>query len=149
MFAFLLPSLVRPYYPLTDIVVRTLDSSKAIEWRCSTWWIFCSASCTAYAVTQLVEALRYKLQGRGFDPDGVSKISNWPSPSGCTMATQSTQTVTEMSTRHLSWSPRGVYRRLEEWIYLFIYFFHPSLSAPFYTLPYFLYLSFHTLPFFV
>jgi hypothetical protein len=42
------------------------------------------------AVAQLVEALRYKPEGRGFD-------------SSRTMALASTQPLTEMSTRSISW----------------------------------------------
>jgi hypothetical protein len=46
-----------------------------------------------HAVTQLVEALRYKPEGRGFD-------------SGRTMVLGSTQPLTEMSTRDSSWGVR-------------------------------------------
>jgi len=42
------------------------------------------------AQTQLVEALRYKPEGRGFD-------------SGRSMALGSTQPLTELSTRDISW----------------------------------------------
>jgi hypothetical protein len=54
-------------------------------------------------VAQLVEALRYKPEGRGFDPDGVIGIFHWHNPSGRTMALGSTQPLTEMSTRNISW----------------------------------------------
>jgi hypothetical protein len=47
-----------------------------------------------YAVAQLVEALRYKPEGRRFD-------SRW-CHSGLTMA-GSTQPLTEMSTRNIAW----------------------------------------------
>jgi hypothetical protein len=58
------------------------------------------------AVAQLVEALRYKPEGRGFDPDCVSGFfhNNWHNPSGRTMALGSTQPLTEMSTRNISWA---------------------------------------------
>ena len=46
-------------------------------------------------MAQLVEALRYKPEGRGFD-------SRW-CPSGRSMALGSTQPPTEMSTRNVSW----------------------------------------------
>jgi hypothetical protein len=49
----------------------------------------------------LVETLRYKPEGRGFD--GVIKIFHWHNPSGRTMAVGSTQPVTEISTRSVSW----------------------------------------------
>jgi hypothetical protein len=44
-----------------------------------------------YAVVQLVEALRYKSEGRWFDSRGR------------TMALGSIQPLTEMSTRNISW----------------------------------------------
>jgi hypothetical protein len=48
-------------------------------------------------VAQLVEELRYKLEGLGFD-------SQWSlNPSGRIVALGSTQPVTEMSTRTPSW----------------------------------------------
>jgi hypothetical protein len=49
------------------------------------------------AVAQLVEALRYKPEGRGFDSRW------WHNPFGHTMALGSTQPLTEMSTRNISW----------------------------------------------
>ena len=54
-----------------------------------------------YAVAQLVQALRYKLEGRRFD--GVTGTFQWHNPSGCTMALGLTQPLTEMSTRNISW----------------------------------------------
>ena len=48
------------------------------------------------AVAQLVEALRYKPEGRGFD-------SQWLNPSGRIVVLESTQPLTEMSTRNPSW----------------------------------------------
>jgi hypothetical protein len=50
-----------------------------------------------HSVAQLVEALRQKLESRGFD-------SRWD-PSGHTMATQP---LTEMSTRNSSWGVKAV-----------------------------------------
>jgi hypothetical protein len=49
-----------------------------------------------HAVAQLVEKLRYKLEGRGFD-------YRWCHPSGRNMALGWTQPLTEMSTRNISW----------------------------------------------
>ena len=49
------------------------------------------------AVAQLVEALRYKSEGRGFDD--VIGIFH----SGRTMTLGSTQPLTEMSTGNISW----------------------------------------------
>ena len=54
-----------------------------------------------HAVSQLVEALRYKSEGRGFD----SRWCHWNfflyNSSGRTMALRSTQPLTEMSTRNI------------------------------------------------
>ena len=54
-----------------------------------------------HAMVQLVEALRYKPESRGFN-------SRWchfhlHNPSGRTMALGLTQPLTEMSTRNISW----------------------------------------------
>ena len=54
-------------------------------------------------VAQLIEALRYKPEGRVFD----SRYCLWHNPSGHTMALRSTQTLTEMSTRNISWRGEG------------------------------------------
>jgi hypothetical protein len=47
----------------------------------------------------VVEALRYKPEGRGIDYHGVNGIFHWRNPSCRTMAQVSTQPLTEMSTR--------------------------------------------------
>jgi len=39
----------------------------------------------------------------GLIPDGVIGIFHWHNPSGHTMALELTQTLTEMSTRNISW----------------------------------------------
>ena len=58
-----------------------------------------------HAVAQFVEALRYKAEGlTGLISDGVIGIFHLPAPYGCTMFLGSTQPVTEMRTRGLSWS---------------------------------------------
>jgi hypothetical protein len=59
------------------------------------------------AVAQLVEALRYKPEGRGFDSGWCQWIFHWPNPSGRTMALGSTQPLTEMSTRNISWGVKA------------------------------------------
>ena len=51
-------------------------------------------------MAQLVEALRYKSKGRGFD--GAIGILLRHNPSGRTMALGSTQPLTEMSTTNIS-----------------------------------------------
>jgi len=52
-----------------------------------------------YAVEQSVEALRYKPEGC----DGMTGIFHWHNPSGSTMALGLTHSLTEMSTRNISW----------------------------------------------
>ena len=49
-------------------------------------------------MAQLVEELRYKPEGRGFDP----LLGHW-GPSGRTVALRSTQPLTKMSTSNVSW----------------------------------------------
>ena len=62
---------------------------------------FVNSSIRGHAVAQLVEALRYKPEGRGFD----SRWCHWnfSLTSVSTMALGSTQPLTEMSTRNISW----------------------------------------------
>jgi hypothetical protein len=52
-----------------------------------------------HVVTQLVRVLRYKMEGHGLD----SWWCHRHNPSTCTMAWGSTQPLTEMSTRNISW----------------------------------------------
>jgi hypothetical protein len=54
-------------------------------------------------VAQLVEALSYKLEAAGSVPDGVTGTFYFPNPSGSIMAPGSTQPLTEMITRIISW----------------------------------------------
>jgi hypothetical protein len=63
--------------------------------------------CTGYTVAQLVEALRYNSEGRGFDSRWGPWIFHWLNPSGLAMALVSNQTLMEMSARDISWSERG------------------------------------------
>ena len=58
---------------------------------------------SGHAVAQLVEALRYKPEGRGFD----SRIFRSSNPSVSTVALGLTQPVTEMSTRIISCGGKG------------------------------------------
>jgi len=51
-------------------------------------------------MAQLVVALRYKVAGS--IPDGVIGIFNFLNPSGRTVVLESTQPLTEMSTRNIS-----------------------------------------------
>jgi hypothetical protein len=51
----------------------------------------------------VVEALRYKPESRGIDSWWCHCSFYWHNPSGCTMVLGSTQPLTEMSTRNISW----------------------------------------------
>ena len=61
-----------------------------------------------HAVAQLVEALRYKSEGRGFDSRWCHWIFFIDNPSGRTMALGSTQSLTEISTGNVSGVEWGV-----------------------------------------
>jgi hypothetical protein len=52
-----------------------------------------------HAVTPLVEALGYKLEGRGFD----SRWCHWHNYSGYTVTLGSTHALTEMRTEEVFW----------------------------------------------
>jgi hypothetical protein len=54
-------------------------------------------------VAQLVEALRYKPEGYGFDSRWCYLIFYCHNPSGHTMGLGSTQPLTKMSTRNIFW----------------------------------------------
>jgi hypothetical protein len=62
---------------------------------------------------QLVEALRCKPKVAGSIPDYVIGIFHWHNPSDRTMALGSTQPLTEMSTRNISWGQRRPVRRAD------------------------------------
>jgi hypothetical protein len=54
-------------------------------------------------MAQLVEALRYKPEGRGFDSQFVTRIFYSRNPSGRTMALGLTQPLIEINTKNISW----------------------------------------------
>ena len=56
-------------------------------------------------MAQLVDALRYEQEGSILD--GVIGIFHWQNPSGRSMALGSTQPLTEISTRNISWGGGG------------------------------------------
>ena len=58
-------------------------------------------------MAQLVEVLRYKLEGRGFDCNCVTGIFCGNNPSGRIMTLGLTQPRTEMSTRNISLRGKG------------------------------------------
>ena len=59
----------------------------------------------------LIEALRYKPEGRSFDSRWCIGIFHRHNPSGRTMALGLTQLLTEMSTRNISWGVKVPVRR--------------------------------------
>jgi hypothetical protein len=59
----------------------------------------------------VVKVLRYKSEGRWFDPRWCNGIFHWHNPSDRTMALGSTQPLTEMSTRSISWGYLQLVRR--------------------------------------
>ena len=59
--------------------------------------VFCSSFAKNYAVTELVDALRYKPEGRGFESRRVIEISRILKPSCSTMTLGSTEALTQMS----------------------------------------------------
>ena len=60
-----------------------------------------------HAVVQLVEALRYMPEGCRSIPDGVIENFYRHNPSGHTVALGSTQPLTVMSTRDVSWGVKA------------------------------------------
>jgi hypothetical protein len=60
-----------------------------------------------HAVSQFVEALRYKRKVAGSIPDGVIGIFHLRNRSGRTMALGSTQPLTEISSRIISWGVKA------------------------------------------
>ena len=60
-----------------------------------------------YAVAQLVEVLRYKSEGRGFDSRWCHGVFHLHNLSGRAMALGLTQPLTEMSTRNISWGAKA------------------------------------------
>ena len=86
---------------VVHIAIESLLGTKACFLcfpACSVMRTLTELSSSGRMVAQLVEALCYKQKGCGFD----SCWCHWH-PSGCTMALGSTQPLTEMSTRNISW----------------------------------------------
>jgi len=94
----------------------------SISWRCNTSIhdpadigiylivrLVCCGSVWGHAVAQLVDALRYKPEGRRFDWN-----VDWHNLSGCTVARGSIQCLTEMSIRNISWGYRRPVGRVDK-----------------------------------
>jgi hypothetical protein len=58
-------------------------------------------------VAQLVEALRYKPEGWGIFPGGVTENFHWPNLFGRTTVLSSTQPLKKISTRNISWGVKA------------------------------------------
>ena len=58
-------------------------------------------------MAQLVEALRHKPEGRRFIPDEVPGFFQLLNPFSRNMALESTQPLTEMSTKSISWEVKA------------------------------------------
>jgi hypothetical protein len=69
----------------------------------------------------VVNVLRYKSEGRWFESRWCNGIFHWRNPSDRTMALGSTQPLTEMSTRSISWNPLGHSRPVTGLLWLYLY----------------------------
>jgi hypothetical protein len=90
------------YCTITVFVASTAitGTSSILSKICCNW---------GHTVAQLVEALCYKPEGRGFESDQVYFL-NLPNLSSRTIALGSTQPPTEMTTRNFPWGVEGVRR---------------------------------------
>jgi len=69
-------------------------------------WAIKSVPFTRDRGSTVVKVLCYKSEGRWFDPSWYQWIFHWRNPSDRKMAMGSTHSVTEMSTRSISWGWR-------------------------------------------
>jgi hypothetical protein len=68
------------------------------------WSVFTTCfTALGYAVAQLVQALRYKPEGRGLISGGFIAIFKLLEPSGLNVFLRSTRRIGETSTRDISW----------------------------------------------
>ena len=68
---------------------------------------------TGTAVAQWLRCCATNRKGAGSIPDGVIGIFHWPNPSDRTMALGSTQPVTEMCPRSISWGQKRPVRKAD------------------------------------
>ena len=78
----------------------------------SEWFIITFKICTSKVVAQWLRCCATSRKVSGSIPDGVIEIFLWHNLSDHTMALGSTQPLTEMSTRWISWGKCGRYVRL-------------------------------------
>jgi hypothetical protein len=72
--------------------------------------LFSEFNLKSYITRAVSQWLRHCATNRkvaGSNPDGVIGIFHWHNPSGRTMALRSTQPLTDMSTRNISWGKGG------------------------------------------
>jgi hypothetical protein len=73
------------------------------EWLVSIYIFRWYNKCVGHAVAQWLRHCDTNRKVAGSIPDGVIGIFHWHNPSGHTMALESTQPLTELSTRNISW----------------------------------------------
>jgi hypothetical protein len=76
-------------------------------------YIFCIYPFRGHAVAQWLRHCATNRKVAGSIPDSVIWICHWHNPSGRTMALESTQPLTELSTRNNSWGQRRPVRRAD------------------------------------
>ena len=84
----------------TNCDVRTKDICTVTTERVN---VFLISNCQRYAVAQWLRRCASNRKVAGSIPDGVIGILHWHNPSDRTMALGSTEPLTEMSTRSISW----------------------------------------------
>jgi hypothetical protein len=106
------------FCPLPNITIFTTTPHWTLQrskWRLpkhwhstsSFVWLILIIYCLLLRGGVVIEALRYKPEGREFDSWWCHGIFYWHNPSGRTMALGSIQPLTEMSTRNISWGKGG------------------------------------------
>ena len=111
---------MRYHVVILKCFVSFWDWKSCVGLNCMSVLVYCATrvsclSCSVlyHAVAQLVEVLRYKSEGRGFDSRWYHWNFRWHNPSGRTKALGLTHPLTEMSTRNISWGVRRPVRRAD------------------------------------
>jgi hypothetical protein len=88
---------------ILDIEVRFSTQFIVVDVLSMTLKLFPYMKSVRHAVAQLAKALCNNRKAAGSNSDGVIVIFHWNDPSGRTVALKSTQTLTEISNRNISW----------------------------------------------
>jgi hypothetical protein len=81
-----------------------------------TWCVIMKSTCSKLNTTLKIGGMQWRSWLRhcatswkvaGSIPNGVTGFFHWHNPSGCTLALGSTQPLTEMSTRNVSWEVKA------------------------------------------